>query len=92
MSIHRGYQPKTTIANPKPPGPENVRVRATFGGFEKAVPPPPPPPPPRLIKPNGEVIGGAKKLVASMEPMSIYMFSGFMFCAFSLGIAVSANL
>ena len=100
MNINEGYQPNKKIKNPKPPGPENERVTASFGGFEFSPPPPPAPPPPRLYNGFGVRIDrpptteyhGTKHRRENMEPMSVLSFTGFIFCAFCLGVGVGSIL
>lgn len=55
-------------------------------------PKPPSPPPPRLYNGAGvRLSNDGKSKPESMEPMSVFVFFAFMFCAFCLGVAVGGH-
>lgn len=78
MSIHQGYQPKCSIKNPKPPGPENQKVSVTVCGAERPA--------------TTEYLSYGHCNSQKMEPMSVKTFASFCFCFFCLGIGIGSIL
>jgi len=77
VNLNEGYQPNKKIKNPMPPGPENQKVSVTIGGCER---------------PPTTEYHGTKHKRDEMEPMSVFSFTGFMFCAFCFGLALGGIL